>query len=490
MNYLHVIPFAVLAVAVIIALLMPVKRGIAVAVALIPWFGLTPDIGVAMALSKYVVVIIIFKYFLFESSKHHAFPGQSVLLFIVCLSLFSAAYTLANIDTNTDFAGGDLRNGWMRVLVVLISLSTSVAPIFLINGASDRDLIFLLRVYLASVLIECVIGIVQHLIHLATGVDIIPIGLLAYSGDELRSGILEIGGSSFLRPSAFAGEPKSLGMAAATGCLLLLGLGKEIYQRSRTRFLAIVVMLITIYLTQSTSALVCIFLGFIVNYVIKMIGAPFTSAQVSFLYAFFSVVMLLLFFDTVSIGSVDQVDAEFYQYDGSFFDTLYRRTFSRLGIEDTDWVILRSMLEEPLTWIIGRGLGLGHLSTAEFIPAVWSYYLEGKIIFPKTGVTYFFVAGGILGVMMGSIFLSKLTPSPNKKRMCERAQGLLIIYQRAAIPLALLFLLRIYAFDSVLFLMSALIFLYKQRAHDLSQKMGDDRRVESRSNYVIAPLAK
>lgn len=76
MNYLHVIPFAVLAVAVIIALLMPVKRGIAVAVALIPWFGLTPDIGVAMALSKYVVVIIIFKYFLLSPRNITHFQGS------------------------------------------------------------------------------------------------------------------------------------------------------------------------------------------------------------------------------------------------------------------------------------------------------------------------------------------------------------------------------------------------------------------------------
>jgi hypothetical protein len=463
MNALQTIPFIILGLAVVLALVLPPRRDLCVSIALMPWFGLTPDIGVAIALSKYIAALLIFKYFLKRPLNLSQFPGGIILLSIFALGIASAAFSIATLGDATEFAGGAMRNGWMRVIVVLVNLVLSVAPIILMAGARTEELKYLLKTYIVSVLVLCVIGVVQFAIHLVTGFDILPLGILTGTEETIRSGTLTIGGSSWLRPGAFAGEPKGLGTAAATATLLLLAFSHEIFARKMTRLTAIALTLVTIYLTQSTSAFIAIFVGVAVYYGLKLVGRPLSKPQVFLLYLLFSVGLLVVMLDRTTEAFVETFDPDFYTYDGSIFDTIYRRTFSRLDVEDFDWVILKTMSDDPTSVVMGRGFGLGHLSTDHNIPRVWRHYMEGRIIFPKTGLTYLFVSGGVLGIFLGAAFLAALTPAigGDVRRTPQLKVCFVRQVQQAAIPLALLFLLRIYIFDSALFITGALSLLLK-----------------------------
>jgi hypothetical protein len=125
-----------------------------------------------------------------------------------------------------------------------------------------------------------------------------------------------------------------------------------------------------------------------------------------------------------------------------------------MEVEDFDWVIIKSMLEEPSSVLLGRGVGLGHLFTEPFIPDIWRYYMGGSIISPKSGLTYFLVNGGIADVFLMVVLASKLSPS-FQYSLSPRPDRQLIAFvqqaQRAVIPLVIMFMLRTYIWDVMLF---------------------------------------
>lgn len=451
----HVIPYLVLGSASLLVVVLPFGRDMLVPVFLMLWGALTPDIGINLPLSKILFLIIFVKYGLYGRLAFGAVPGLSIYGVAIVVGLISAGITLATETVRIDYFGGELRNGWYRVAIVTINFVLSLLPFVLLSARGVPHLMSsLLRTYVVSALVLCMIGIVQYGVFRATGMDVIPLGLFTQSEADLRSGLgATVGGEIDLRPGSFAGEPKSLGMFAATSIIILVAFGRLVVTTVWLRIALIFVALLTIFLTQSTSAFLSLPVGMAVYLALRAMGRPLPASAVFIIYTVVAFILLAIFLERVATAPEPSNDGVVSVVQNpTLGEFLYQRSIGRLDVEDFDWVILKSFLADPATVVLGRGFGLGHLTAGPFIPDVWRHYMEGRIIFPKTGVTYYFVNGGLVFVLIMMLYLARITPTAGRGAVANPDRSALVQQaQLALIPLVVLLLLRLYVYDVALF---------------------------------------
>jgi hypothetical protein len=433
-----------------------------------------PDVGVNLALSKALFVLLAVKYAAKGLFSINAIPQFPLLFLVFLFGIISGAITLSTETFGTEFAGGALRNGWFRLVAVTIDFSLSLLPIALVlSRGIPFSIQVLLKTYVVSVVILCVIGVVQYAIFRVTGADIIPLGMLQVQEENLRSGMgISVGGEIDLRPGSFAGEPKSLGMFAVTSLVLSFAF-RDLLFPSRLHLVGVAILtVVTVFLTQSSSALIALPLALGIYFLLRFRGQPLKSGTVGLLYfGCASAILMMMMYrvaNDVELSDGGVLNAEQYQ---TLTDMLYQRTIGRLSVEDFDWVILKAFLANPETWIFGRGFGLGHLNVTQYIPEANLFYMEGRVVFPKTGVTFLFVNGGVGMLALMMAYLTKLTPSANYLHFSALNSNTLATAigrgQLALIPLVFLFLMRIYVIE-VTMLIAAICFLGTRQAMGIS----------------------
>ncbi|MER9248389.1 hypothetical protein [Mesorhizobium sp. M0590] len=467
----EIVPFVVLAMAAVIAMLLPLGKDLAVPAFLHAWFALTPNIGINLPLSKLLFGLLILKYLI--HGRFDPVRSSPFLIYILLLAsgLVAAFISLSVTGSGVEFVGGAFRNGWLRVLIAVISLTLGFAPIFLLLAKGiEIPARFLIRWICISLLTLCLIGIVQFAVFVATGIDILPLGLFM-GAEELRTGLVAVGGFQYMRPAALAGEPKSLGIIASVLLLMLITMGSQIFRSKLIRYVASAMGLLTILLTQSTSAFVSLGLGLAIYYALRTIGRPLRTPEIISLYAIAAVVILSVFFgrvagiDTIGL-SVTNMDAP-----DSFISLMKSRTLDRLEVEDFDVIILKSMLDDPLSIVVGRGMGLAHLFTNNYVPEVWRYYVQDRVIFPKTGLTFFLANGGVASVLLFVLLMANLTPAPRDKNelLGKNLWRHLTLIQNTVIPLMFLAMIRIYVFELSLLIGAILTLSLRQTINTRSQ---------------------
>lgn len=447
---LQFVPFAVMLVAVCLALALPVGRDIRVAIFLLPWFGLAPDLGVNVAPAQLVVSTLLLKYGLKGRIGLHLFPGFGLLATIVIVCSLSAAATFGSSETPGLFAGGIFRNGWFRSAAALISFALTVGFFILLSARGARfSPVALLKVYVTSTLIACVLAIVQFLFFLASGHDLFPIGMFtAWESSAPRSAISNVAGTAVLRPTAFAGEPKTLGMFATAAMIVIAVFGRSLYRHRFTVYAVPLTMLATILLTQSSSALLSLAVGTAVYLCLSVFRRPLSRSAVFAIYVCFAIALMAAHLNHVATTDVSSIGGSgdaIHQAD-NLTELLYNRTVARIATEDFDYVILKSFLDDPSAWLLGRGFGLGHLFVEPYIPAVWAHYMEGGVVFPKSGLTYFLTNGGLIAVLLILLFFPRVTPSlEDARRVGDKGfTSFVLKAQLLIIPLVIIGLMRIY----------------------------------------------
>ncbi|RWK60435.1 hypothetical protein [Mesorhizobium sp.] len=464
MSGLHFVPFIVLALGAILCLYKPLGRDLAVPVFFLPWGALTPDVGVNLPISKVLFLFLALKYSLHGRFGLNQIPHTKIIALFTFIGIVSGFFTLAIADLGIEFAGGDLRNGGLRVAISTITFLLSLLPFALLFARGvQHDITALLRTYVISVAILCVIGIVQYAVFRVLGTDILPIGLLSVGDEAQRSGMLSFRGELDLRPSSLAGEPKVLALFAASAGIILVAFGQKIFATQRVRLCVFALALCIVYLTQSTSALIALPIGLGVYLVLKTLGRPLSSGAVLAVYLGAFSCMLVIYLSNVTSSPanspfmVTDMPSISVEETNSVRDLFYQRTLGRIEVEDMDWVIIKSFLADPSSMILGRGFGLGHLTVDRYIPDALRHYMEGRVIAPKSGVTYFLVNGGIVMMVLMAIYLAKLTPVP--LRIAPGLDSRRDIFVRAAqlamVPLILMMILRVYLFDVTMFVCAA-----------------------------------
>ena len=478
---LLLVPWIVLAISVFIALRLPLGRDLSVPIFLAPWQAFAIDVGARVELSQAVLLVLALKYVARSQFTPRAIPSLGLIIAIVLIGVGAAAITFTTHSVDIVFVGGEFRNGPLRTLVVLVVFALAIIPFALINARGARiSVIGLLRVYVRSVLVLCVLGIVQYLAFRATGNDIFPIGIFDGDPERYKTGLMHTFGGVIMRPSSLAGEPKGLAMVTGVAAVLIIGFGKRMFRSWKIRYASLLLFLVILYLAQSTSAFVSFGLGIMVFFGLRSLGRPLARSAILIGYVFGTAAITAIYFTNVMTVPLDRDQRQIFKriaQSESMVELIYHRSLGRMDVEDMDWVIIKSYMADPLGLVFGRGFGLGHLFTDPYIPLQNSYMI-GTLNSPKSGITLFLVNGGAASLILFIFFLAKITPASNDiHRFQDPAFSDYVRRAQAVfITLVIMFMLRTYVFEVGLLLMAVMSSALRPKMPRPQQQMAARQR--------------
>jgi hypothetical protein len=390
-------------------LMMARERDVVMPIFFLPWAAFSIDLGFSMQVSEFLMLVGIFKAFLTKGSGGFSLPAGILLGFYVLISLFSAYLTLAFGPVVPDFAlGAFFQNGWGRVITQTMKLGIMIGFLATILGRrEDFNPLLAIKALIYSSVTLAVLGIIQFFVFYGTGVDIFPVGL--FMDEELaRSAVLISDSTEYLRVTAFAGEPKGLGVASAIALLLLFYYGPSLGFRRGRRWLMQFVCLVALVLTASASGAFILLIAGSMAMAFKFHRKPIGGQAAGWLSLGILWGTTVLF---LMVASADATGVRYYDYTGTnLLDAVYGRLLTRVELLDSDQLIMESFLLEPLHLIFGYGMGLQHHYIQDLIPREQWYYLGGNIAPAKSGVTEWVGNAGLLGGSLVMLFLARLVP--------------------------------------------------------------------------------
>jgi len=398
-----------------VALVKP-ERVLLLAIFLAPWHGLDVDLGIRVTAFRLVsgalAAASVVRIVLGRQRTPVKLPG-SFWMFLAYGVLLSLAQLPGG--TETAAAGGMLRGSTPRTLIQiglftvefgLIALAAQMisGPEWIRRAA---------KVYIASCVCLSILGWVQVGVWLATGWNPFPIGLVHFlvRGEAsdgppvLREGAFDIHGITILRMNAFGGEPKGLGTGLAVGLVILqvaLSTGAVALTR---RVVAVWLFLFgSLLATFATSGYVLWALGSLMG----MLGG--SRAPSGVLRRVAVVVTLPLLAGIIAVAVLASSDSG---TSVSWWDVAMERTVGRDYVEDFDAAVGSFLIENPLTAILGVGLGRIHLYADEYLPDYAQVYAGGTAFTAKSGVLRLVSELGLVGLLL---FVAWLAMQARKAR--------------------------------------------------------------------------
>lgn len=365
----------------------------------IPFDGLTIEIGATFRLSNVFSLLATFLliFYLFFAPRQEkktipkAFDFVLVTLFLFCFITFlgNLAFLLDTVNPEAQryFEAKFGSDGFSSFRTVLKPLQVFIAntnnfswlliPILVIR--KNHQVIQIAWFYVISSSIEAILGIIQYLYFLVSGINIFPIyrGGLIGENAFTQDAVVDIQGIRFLRVNAFAGEPKGLAFFLCIGiAIICFFLIRHIKKNRISLFGCLFVHLIALALTFSTLGYICIAIGCLVY-----------SISIKNKFSLILIVGVLLF-------------SFYYLFDvpDLAFSIFQERFLDRLGFEDMDLVYLAFIQKSPDYLLFGTGFGTFHLASfkqaQEIIP--WSF----GIILPKVGILNILATSGGVGLII------------------------------------------------------------------------------------------
>lgn len=365
----------------------------------VPFDGLNIEVGATFRLSNIFSLLATFllALYLFIASRQERKNIPKTFNFvIVTLLLFCLITFLGNLTFLLDTVSPEAQryfeakfgsDGFSSFRTVLKPLQVFIAntnnfgwlliPILVIRR--NQQVIQIAWFYVFSSSIEAVLGIIQYLYFLASGINIFPIYRGGLIGENVytQDAVVNIQGIRFLRVNAFAGEPKGLAFFLCIGiAIIVFFLIRHIKKNRIFLFGCLFIHLIALALTFSTLGYICIAIGFLVYAI---------SLKNKFSLILIIGVLLVSFY---YLFDVPDLAVSVFQ----------ERFLDRLGFEDMDLVYLAFIQKYPDYLLFGTGFGTFHLASfkqaQEIIP--WSF----GIILPKFGILNILATSGGLGLII------------------------------------------------------------------------------------------
>ncbi|MEM8991644.1 MAG: hypothetical protein AAGD08_14665 [Pseudomonadota bacterium] len=480
---LQLLTLAIAAALAVRFVTLPVGRDLLVVIAAVPWVDVSVDIGVALKISDVLMIAAIAKYLHLGVFSFRQLPGIDYFLAFLALSLCAAVYTIEYGPAVPDFAGGSLtRNGYGRVFITLVKILIIFGFIAaIISLWRKAEPMRLVRAYVLSCLALAGLGLVQLAVFIGTGTDIFPIGLLSASDPEqVREAFVGSGSGKFIRVSSFGGEPKGLGQSLAVALGLLIAFGRYFAWSWKARLIAGLILATVIFLTASASALIVLFVILGAYVFFTRSKRPLDIRTLATVMACIGALLIAGFY--VFADSFD-LSRRTILTGGSVAESFFLRSVSGLQLDDADHLTMETFVDDAPMLLFGHGLGLSHHYSHAHIPAFARYYLEGSIIPPKSGVTYFLGNGGLIGTVFIFLMLLQFIPS---SRLATRARSpmattLICRYQAISIGLVTALLLRLYTFEAIWIVLATGIVFQRQLADSLPSAPA--RRATQRPGY-------
>lgn len=410
----------------------------------IPFFGIDFDIGVRMTISQIVLLLLNIGLILGVKTKIGiASKGWNTwviifLLYSFIVSIFLSNYEIDFIQTNNP---GFLRNeGRYISQIINFSLWFSIFGVAYGYIKSLSKIYELIKFFLYGILVLAILGFIQQLVFIVSGIDIMPLG-------ERTAGSFNYFGVQMIRVCSLAGEPKSFGMYLAIGIVVLKvfdQIGIKIINHSKYISYFFVINLI---FTLSTSGFILLAILWVVSeLILRFYGISPKISSASFISALFLITALLFFSEPL---------------ENILNDRIMERDITN---EDFDVTVKNFLLDNPEWLTFGSGLGNIHNLTQEYIPEENLFYMENNISVAKSGYLRIISETGFVGFLFFLIFnLSIIFPMFNKYNL-QRSKEYLLLGLLATLGL-LCFLARGgYLIEAFLFFLSIAYVIQKKKA--------------------------
>ncbi len=474
---MQLVPYIVAAIAAILALYLPRGKDLAVAVALVPWVAFDVEIGLSIASSQAVMVVLIAKYAVLGYLRPERVPGSGWIFLFFAAALVAAYVTMNYGPEVPQFAGGGtMRNGYGRVITTLATML--ITFIFAAVVAVSRDKIEgsrLLRTYVLSCAVLAVLGFIQLMVFTMIGIDIFPISMFSPEG---RSAAVVLGDTVQLRVSSFGGEPKGFGqsMAIALSFNLLLGPQLRWFPAWRNALSALLFFLVV--LSVSSSAFVTLIVVMTIGVILSKNPIPFSRFRVMAMGTSICLGFFVTFY--IIAATRDVLAPPVYPELDSLVELIYYGLTDKIKFDDTDAIIMTSFVGDYFGIMFGRGLGLTHHYAYQLVPPHQAYYLDFTVLPAKSGITLYVGYAGLTGLLFIATAFSSLVPNRALLRRTSPAMHFRLICSVQAVAFGLLaaLMVRIYTNDIIWISLAAFYSMgtLVQRGHDFRYQLSPSQR--------------
>lgn len=267
-----------------------------------------------------------------------------------------------------------------------------VGFVFLYSLSLTKNQSIKILIYFNRVLIFfAIISILQALVYLVLGVDILPIVRDGTIGGETDTVLSSTG---VLRVTGGFGEPKQLAKFMALGLAINLLLYKNLGYK-KVNFFIIIVFTCVIILTNSTT-------GFLSLSIIIILTVFQKMKRNRLYFALLVIVVLLLPILLDKLGVIDKIT---HLQDG------YGVIF---GLEDTDSVTLKWLIKEPKYLFTGVGISNVVAYAYPYADNQNLEYILKYVFTMRRGIIKFLAEGGLIGLVMFSLIIFKVYKSAKK----------------------------------------------------------------------------
>lgn len=383
------------------------------AIALAPWQEMMVDLGLRLSLYTVSLIGVVAAVFYSNSKKNEVWKvilnrkWIYMLFFIGWVILDSLVHV--NYNSEAVIAGGVLRSPAIRPIVQVISMIVMLIPVICapVVFRAKSDLVGAAKSYLASITILIVIGWCQLLYIKYFQMDPLPMGLvngwLGGSG-VIRSGIDSGPGNAIIfRMSSFGGEPRYLAQSAAAALLLIQVFYQEQVIKNKT---------ITLFIYLNILA------GLLATMAMSGIYLWLLGSLVLALYYLYSqrdglVISKMKEFSILLAGLITAITCASLLADFEW-GYLLSRILRRGLIADFDRVVLDFLMAEPMSMVLGVGLGNIHLYADPYLNPYFRDFAGATSFVADSGWLRLLSELGLVGLILFLVFMINLLSSIGK----------------------------------------------------------------------------
>lgn len=303
-----------------------------------------------------------------------------IFLYVIYVSLV----TMVGYFLRSDYIlkGSIIQNQFRPVVQIVFMIMTyfAVDSVKELSGAKSR---MVLQIVYKFFLMLAIIGIVQEIIYIGTGVDVFPM-MKDYAGAE---GVSAISSNSLLRATAGVGEPKQLAKFLSFGFVMQLICHKFLgYERMKLSH--IIIFAVGVFCSGSTTGFLIIAVGILFYFKTKAKGKA-TGMLIAILLS------IILIPAVLSIPAI-QSKLSSASSQGEI-----------PGLENSDTAAVRWFINNPRYLFTGVGLANTVAYANEYAP--WgSMFINSHPYTLRRGIIFHLAETGIIGLYLQSCIMRRL----------------------------------------------------------------------------------
>lgn len=355
-----------------------------------PFLGWFYNIGLNLSMFQIVIITILF-YNLISISlgnyKNILYIKNPYVNLFIFYSLFITLFMSNFIVKDFQELGGFFRSeGRFISQVILWLLLFSLIPIVYNYIKSINHIYNYLKIYLNALILLLLLGWIQYFVYKTIGIDIFPIDF--YSDGRARTGIWTYMGSGIFRISSLGGEPKGFAQSLIIGFFIIHIFNKAKIFFFKYDFLLKIIIVVTIFMTLSTSGFVLFILLIIIYYFILFyLGELKIKINLRQLAISFGILISIIYIVSSNINF--------------FYSVLDERVLKRdITSEDYDQPIQDFLLTNPEYSIFGVGMGNIHNLSKDYISLQNKSYMQNTIFVAKSGYLKLISELGFIGLFL------------------------------------------------------------------------------------------